>query len=246
LALQRDSESTRFSKKQFQTKVSEDRLPHYGLLEDVVTCWAEAETAVMKVLVLFAHPAQRKSSINLAMAERIKRLDGVTLVDLYADYPRFNIDVDKEQQRLLDHDAIILQFPLFWYSTPALLKQWQDLVLEYGFAYGPAGRRLEGKFLLPCVTTGGSGTDYSVHGGNNHPFREFVLPLQQTAVLCGMTFMPPFVLHSANHLDSPASQEHISSYATLVSALRDDKLDLQAAMKGDILERHAVAELLKG
>ncbi len=110
----------------------------------------------MRVLVLFAHPAQRKKSINLAMADRARLVEGITVADLYAEYPRFSIDVDREQRRLLTHDVIVFQFPLFWYSTPALLKQWQDLVLEYGFAYGPAGKKLAGKHALVCVTTGGS------------------------------------------------------------------------------------------
>ena len=94
----------------------------------------------MKTLVLFAHPAHRHSRTNRLMLEAARRIAGVTIVDLYADYPRFEIDVEREQQRLLEHDAIVFQFPLYWYSTPSLLKEWQDLVLEHGFAYGEHGR----------------------------------------------------------------------------------------------------------
>ena len=41
-------------------------------------------------------------------------VDGVTHVDLYAEYPRHDIDIDREQTRLLEHQVIVLQFPLFW------------------------------------------------------------------------------------------------------------------------------------
>ncbi len=89
-----------------------------------------------RVLVLFAHPSQHRSEANKPLFEQAKRIEGVTCVDLYAEYPTFKINIDREQKRLLDHDIIIFQFPLYWYSTPAILKEWQDLVLEYGFAYG--------------------------------------------------------------------------------------------------------------
>lgn len=180
----------------------------------------------MRILVLFAHPAQRKSSINTAMAARARAVDGVTFVDLYAEYPRFSIDVDREQRRLIEHDVIVFQFPVFWYSTPALLKQWQDLVLEYGFAYGPQGKKLAGKHTLACITTGGSSSDYTADGGNRRVVDHFLYPLEQTAILCGMEYLPPFVLYSANHLDDDGAQHHIQSYPRLLAALREERLDL--------------------
>ena len=89
-----------------------------------------------KILVLFAHPSQKRSEVNKPLFTQCLQHDDVTAIDLYREYPRFHIDIDKEQQRLIEHDVIIFMFPLYWYSTPAILKQWQDLVLEYGFAYG--------------------------------------------------------------------------------------------------------------
>ena len=199
----------------------------------------------MRVLVLFAHPAQRKSSINLAMADVARRVDGLTFVDLYEEYPRFQINIDREQERLLDHDVIVFQFPIYWYSTPSLLKEWQDLVLEYGFAYGPQGKLLADKFALICVTTGGRETDYSSTGGNNYPLRQFLLPLQQTATLCGMKFLPPFVLHAANHIGTLEAQRHIASYGALLSAITANQLDLDEALARDSIfpaDLHITAE----
>ena len=83
-------------------------------------------------------------------------LEGVTIVDLYAEYPSLDIDVAREQQRLLAHDVIVLQHPFYWYSSPAIIKEWQDLVLENGWAYGPGGTRLAGRYLMSAISTGGS------------------------------------------------------------------------------------------
>ena len=63
-------------------------------------------------------------------------MEGVRLHDLYEAYPDFLIDVEAEQALLLEHDVIVFQHPVYWYSSPAILKEWQDLVLEHGFAYG--------------------------------------------------------------------------------------------------------------
>ena len=88
----------------------------------------------MKLLILFAHPRSSASVVQRAMLRAIDGLDGVTLADLYAEYPDFDIDVAREQDRLLAHDLIVLQHPFYWYSSPAIIKEWQDLVLENGWA----------------------------------------------------------------------------------------------------------------
>ena len=80
-----------------------------------------------KILILFAHPAFEKSRVNLHLAEAVKDLEGVYFHDLYQEYPDFHFDIDREQELLLQHDIIIFHHPFFWYSTPAILKEWQDL-----------------------------------------------------------------------------------------------------------------------
>ena len=95
-----------------------------------------------KVLILFAHPALEKSRVNKRLILAAGNIDNITLNDLYEEYPDFDIDIKREQQLLIEHDLIILQHPFYWYSTPALLKQWEDLVLEHGWAYGSKVMRL--------------------------------------------------------------------------------------------------------
>ena len=107
-----------------------------------------------RVLILFAHPAPHKSRINRRLIESVKGLNNVTINDLYEEYPTFDIDVQHGQDLLLTHDIIVFQHPFYWYSSPAILKEWEDLVLEYGFAYGVGGTKLHGKLFLTAITTG--------------------------------------------------------------------------------------------
>ncbi|WP_375282098.1 NAD(P)H-dependent oxidoreductase [Pseudooctadecabacter sp.] len=170
-----------------------------------------------KVIVYYAHPGQTFSRANRLMAKRAAAMNTVTFVDLYADYPRHDIDIDREQARLLDHDVIVFQFPMYWYSTPSILKEWQDLVLQHGFAYGHGGDKLAGKTLLLAVTAGGATEAYSTDGYQNHPIRDFLVPLEQTARLCGMTFAAPYVLFGALKADEDTDLErHVDGYAQLL------------------------------
>lgn len=193
-----------------------------------------------RILVYFAHPGQRHSKINSRMAGVAAELAAVSAdvsyVDLYAEYPRFNIDVDIEQQRLLDHDVIVLQFPVYWYSTPSLLKEWQDLVLEYGFAYGPEGDKLAGKLLLLAVTTGGSEDSYQNHGVNRLPLADFFSPLKQTAQFCQMHFLPPYVLYAAHEARADGcGDSHVESYRSLLLALQSEHFDVDRASSLSVL-----------
>ena len=95
-----------------------------------------------RILVLFAHPAIHRSIVNRRLKRVYIEFDNIKLRDLYDIYPEFMIDVDSEQQLLTDHDLIIFHHPIYWYSAPPILKQWQDLVLRNGFAFGPVAMRL--------------------------------------------------------------------------------------------------------
>lgn len=182
-----------------------------------------------RILVLFAHPALGRSEVNADMAQAANATEGVTLVDLYAEYPTFEIDIDREQKRLLDHDVVIFQHPLYWYSTPAILKEWQDLVLEYGFAYGAGGDVLHGKIFFSALTAGGDQEAYQKTGQNLFTIRELLQPLEQTANLCQMIYLPPFVLFKARSArEEDRVRAHVIQWRELLISLRDRQLDLPA------------------
>jgi putative NADPH-quinone reductase len=180
-----------------------------------------------RILILFAHPSQHRSEVNTPLLKASLNQANVTLVDLYREYPDFNIDVDKEQQRLKDHDVVVFMFPLYWYSTPSILKEWQDLVLEYGFAYGKDGNALEGKLFLSVLSAGGAEKAYHADGYNHFTIRELLQPLEQTANLTGMIYLPPFALFGARTaVEEGRVDNHVQNWQLLLDALRDNRVDV--------------------
>ncbi len=185
---------------------------------------------VRRILLLLAHPSLDRSEANRPMADAVVDIEGITLIDLYAEYPDFQIDIDREQQRLLRHDVVVFQHPLYWYSTAAILKEWQDLVLEHGFAYGSEGTALHGKIFFNALTAGGIEAAYRAEGYNHFTIRELLHPLEQTAVLCGMTYLPPFALFgSRTAVEEGRIGRHVADWIRLLEALRDDRFDIATA-----------------
>lgn len=196
-----------------------------------------------QILILFAHPALEKSRINRQLIQAIRGLDAVTIHDLYEAYPTFHINVKDEQELLLAHDIIVFQHPFYWYSSPALLKEWQDLVLEYGFAYGHGGVALKGKKFLSSITTGGGEQAYQQQGHNYFSIREFLVPFEQTARLCGMEYLPPFVVHGTHQLQEPQQiTHHAQTYRRAIAALRDNLLPWEQ-LKQAIYLNHSLEQI---
>ncbi len=189
-----------------------------------------------KILVIFAHPALQKSRINLELSKAINNIEGVTFRDLYELYPDFFIDVNIEQQLLLEHDVIVFQHPFYWYSGPAIIKEWIDLVLQYGFAYGQEGTALVEKYMMNAISTGASSEAYTKDGVHYYDVREFLRPFERTAALCGMNYIPPFVVHHSSEL---IKLEEISVYSDLykkiIIALRDKYIDINAMNEFDFI-----------
>lgn len=186
-----------------------------------------------RILVLYAHPRPDRSQVNAAMAEVARALEGVTLVDLYGLYPTLDIDIQAEQARLLHHDALVFLHPLYWYSSPAILKEWQDLVLEYGWAYGTGGRALAGKIFFQATSSGGASDAYRPGGMNEYPLTTLLSPFERTAKLCHMHWLPPFVLHKAGRaLADGRLAHHLDDWRVLLMMLREGTLDLNQAGEG--------------
>ncbi|RWO55302.1 NAD(P)H-dependent oxidoreductase [Mesorhizobium sp.] len=116
-------------------------------------------------------------------------------------------DVKAEIDKLLWADTLILQFPLWWYAMPAILKGWVDRVYAYGFAYGVGehsdkrwGDRfgegtLAGKRAMLIVTAGGWEEHYSARGVNG-PIDDLLFPINHGILYYpGYDVLPPFVVY---------------------------------------------------
>lgn len=183
----------------------------------------------MRILLLFAHPALEKSRVNRRLIREVQAMAGVTFHDLYEAYPDFEIDADREQALLTAHDLIVMQHPLYWYTGPPLVNQWKIAVLAYGWAYGKGGGALRGKTWLSAITTGGSDAAYQRDGLNRFTIRELLTPLEQAVHLCGMDFLPPFVVHNTLRITPAEIEGAASDYRRALEALRDGRLDREAA-----------------
>lgn len=187
-----------------------------------------SKPATQRALVLFAHPALEKSRVNRVLIEGIDGLDGVTFHDLYEEYPEFDVDVQREQELLTEHDVIVMQHPFYWYSMPPLLKQWIDLVLEHGWAYGHEGTALHGKKLMGAITAGGRQTAYQAGGYNRYTIEELLRPVEQTARLCGMEYLPPFVVYGTHAMDRSEYAHHAERYRRALTDLTHGRFDAAA------------------
>jgi NAD(P)H dehydrogenase (quinone) len=122
-------------------------------------------------------------------------------------------DVRAEIEKLLWADALILQFPLWWFSMPAILKGWIDRVFAYGFAYGVGehsdkrwGDRygegtLAGRRAMLIVTAGGWEEHYAARGVNG-PIDDLLFPINHGILYYpGYDVLPPFVVYRVDRLD---------------------------------------------
>lgn len=137
----------------------------------------------MKTLVLVFHPHLEKSQVNRKLMDVANGTADVTVIDEYAEYPDFRIDAEREQKRIESHDRIVLQFPFYWYSAPALLRQWEDAVLQSGWAYG-GGRALEGKEFMVAVSTGSPTDSYAREGSHVRTMEELLSRSRRRSAMC--------------------------------------------------------------
>jgi glutathione-regulated potassium-efflux system ancillary protein KefG len=152
------------------------------------------------ILIIFAHPRFEKSVFQAILIKHIPNSPAITFHDLYERYPDFNIDVDYEQKLLEKHNIIIWQHPFYWFSSPPLLKQWIDVVMDFGWLSGPSGPALKGKIIFNVISTGGQRPAYGKEGHNRFTVQELLSPFDQTAFLCKMIYLPPFALHGTYKL----------------------------------------------
>jgi glutathione-regulated potassium-efflux system ancillary protein KefF len=107
-------------------------------------------------------------------------------------------------------------------------------VLEYGWAYGPGGTALKGKDFWLVATTGSPEIAYQQGGYHDHPFSAFLPPFKQTAVLCGMRWLPPLILHGARLVDDAVIDAHVTTYLQRLVNYRHRATDSAGALSAGL------------
>jgi len=157
-------------------------------------------------LILVFHSDMAASRANSALAATARTLPDVEVVDMQARYPESRIDLyadaARDAQMLLGADRIVLQFPVQWYSTPSLLKTWQDAVLTrmYYLEHEAEGDRLAGTPLMIAATAGNISAAYGRGGRNHFTIDEILTPLKATAHRCGLPWHPPHLVFAADRM----------------------------------------------
>lgn len=129
----------------------------------------------------------------------------------------FAPDILQEHQKILWADMLIFQFPLWWYSVPAVMKGWFDRVLTFGFAYGQ-GRSLVGRTAILVLTTGGAPRPFT-------PEKRLVINTMldhiQHGILhfCGLDILPPFAIYGAANATPEQREQFLLQYTQLLRAL---------------------------
>ncbi|MEN9532051.1 MAG: hypothetical protein RIQ83_1275 [Pseudomonadota bacterium] len=180
-----------------------------------------------QVLVISGHPNLSHSYTNQVILGALDQaIESLAVRRLNERYHDFRIDVAAEQQALLDANIVVLQFTVYWYSVPALLKQWIDEVLTFNFAYGPEGDKLKGKALLLSLSVGGTKEAYTPLGHNHLPIAELLKPLEQLAYLTGMSYQPPVWSHGMVYMPGVYNSQELVEAQTrehaeqLIDAIR--------------------------
>lgn len=196
-------------------------------LRDVAVEALAGEGHVVRVSDLYAmgwrSEVSRTDFPALAPDERLQ-VAAASAAALEADM--LTDDVGAEQESLLWADAVILQFPLWWFGMPAILKGWVDRVYAYGFAYGVGAHddrhwgdrygegTLAGKRAMLVVTAGGWEEHYAARGING-PIDDLLFPIQHGILhYPGFDVLPPFIAYRVDRLDD-------AGFAVLAESLRE-------------------------
>ena len=182
-----------------------------------------------KILLVVAHPNIEASIANKTIIENFISLHPETEIDeLYKLYPDFKINIKKEQEKLLKADFVILQFPMFWYNAPALMRQWFEDVLEHGFAYGSKGKALQGKKLIVSITTGSPVEEYREGGIQSFTIDDLTKGFHQLANLCSMKWSGFIVTGNI----SPFLRDNPEQLVAIKNKLKQHAEELSEKVKG--------------
>jgi NAD(P)H dehydrogenase (quinone) len=203
----------------------------------------------MNALIVFAHPDPSRS-FNAALRDVAVRTltesgHQVEVSDLYAmefkavgdagdfDPKGYADDVKAEMRKFEKADLIIFNFPLWWYSAPAILKGWIDRVFASGFAYG-GGRGVyakgpfKGKRAMVAMTTGSLETSYgenNISGSMSH----ILFHLHHGVFwYVGMDVLKPFIAYGPSHISEADRMKYLDDYKqrlkTIFSESKMEKL----------------------
>ncbi|MET4141951.1 NAD(P)H-dependent oxidoreductase [Pedobacter sp. UYP1] len=179
------------------------------------------------VLIISGHPDLSQSFGNSAILKEVEKLaPKFKINDLSGNYPDFKINVEAEQAKLVEADVIVWQFPIQWFSAPAIFKKWQDDVLVHGFAYGSTGKFLKDKKIILSVTLGGDAHEYAKDDRFRHTVEEFLVPLIETVPYCNMIYAGLIYSAGIMYIDGVSDHEALLQLESKAVSHAHELIDL--------------------
>lgn len=181
----------------------------------------------MKTLVIVTHPSIETSVINKRWVEELKKYpEKFTVHELTNVYPDGNIDVEKEQKLVESHGNLVLQFPIYWFNCPPLLKKWFDDVLAYGWAYGSnGGDKLKNRKVALGVSAGIKKEDYSKNGRYRYTLEQLLVPFETTFLYCNADYRSFFAFYGKENEPGGNEEEVNESGASELEKSAQDYLN---------------------
>ena len=161
-------------------------------------------------------------------------------------------DVRAEQAKLLEADAVVFQFPLWWFGMPAIMKGWIERVFAYGLAYGYRNEGnhyrygeggLHGKRAMLSVTTGGPALDYAPRGINGQ-LDELLFPITHgTLFYPGMSVLRTHATYGTGRITPEGVDAARAAWRQRLQGVFDETpLPFRAQNGGDFPDGHALAD----
>ena len=131
----------------------------------------------MKGLIVLAHPNIENSVVNKRFLKEAAS-QSFAVRDLAREYPNGEIDGERERAIIKAHGALVLQFPLHNFSSPAILKSWIDATMTHGFAYGRTSEGMRGRTVALAVSAGIKRADYAPSGRYHFTMEQILAPFE--------------------------------------------------------------------
>ena len=156
-----------------------------------------------------------------------------------SQYSNFEYDIEAEQQKLVAADIIVLQFPFYWHSMPALMQRWMEQVFQHGFSHGSTGDALKSKTLVASFTTGAPDFAYAYDGMMKFPLEDYLAPMKSTCILTQMNFGGFIATSGVSYSDrkpenEAATRAKLEDHTGLIIAQAQNYDALDAILKEDV------------
>ena len=173
----------------------------------------------MKTLVILSHPDVEDSGSQQFLLSSFPTQENVTIHALERTYPDGQINVKHEQELLRTHQRIVFQFPFYWYSTPPMLKKWQDEVLTDTFAFGGlyTPPQLKGKDFFLVMVIGSKKEEYQAGGREGFSLSALTTPFQALAYKTEMIYKKPLFIHQFPYLSEEEKMRLLIEYQQLLT-----------------------------